>query len=133
MKGPLSAVKKLKGVTGQEPSRDRLEQLEEAEKNEKSPRVQTMDKVSQVMDDPVYCTDYTWPFLSVKNQFGAFRQLYVSRYYMRSKFALDMMPSYEPDPAEIALKKERLEEHGLRYFCLHAGNSLSDLAAYLGE
>jgi hypothetical protein len=132
--GPIGVVKKSRGFSAaQERHDDRIAKQDREEDSEKIPSPPTIDKLSMLVNDPVFCTDYTWPFLYVPDGLQRMRQLFVSRFYIHSQFALDTFPAMIPDMADIELKKKLLGEHGIKYFCLHPGNSQADLVAYLGE
>lgn len=128
--GPLSGVKKAKGFAAQYEPRTRQEILDHEEANEKKTVAQPrQDKVTALLNDPVYITENTWPFLYVMGPAGKMVQLSVSRFYLNKNFALDMFPEEEPDPKEVAQKLALLTRHGIGYFALTPSVGLANLAA----
>ena len=134
MAGPASFLKKSRGFRGRpEPQDDPIARQDRAEATEnQGPEPKPMDRSTALLDDPVFVTDYTWPFMCVAAPGGGTRQLCVTRFYLRKQFALDMFRDEVPPKADMERKAALLKEHGIRYFCLHNGNSLADLAAYIG-
>lgn len=134
MKRPVSAIRKSRGfeAAAQAPldrteQQDRTEALEPHGKTPAAP-----DKVTQLLGSDHFVTEYTWSWLAVDGPRGQHHQLFVSRWYPRQKVALDLFAREEPAAAEVAMKKQRLEAHGFKYFALTPSNSLADLTKYLG-
>jgi hypothetical protein len=131
----MSVIRKAKGFSAaQERPVDRIEAQDRAEAMEpKGPEQKPMDKVTALLNDPVFITDYTWPFMAVPGVRGSTRQLFVTRFYPRKNFALDMFQADVPDAVNTNMKERLLRDHGIRYFCLHTNNRLADLAAYMAQ
>ena len=112
----------------------RIEAQDKAEATEpQGPTPKPMDPVTALLDDRVYVTDYTWPFMCVLGPGGRMRQLCVTRFYMRKNFALDMFVASVPPAEDVKMKSQLLRDHGIKYFCLHAENSLADLTEYMAK
>jgi len=134
MGAPMSRMKQPRSIAPQYEPKDAIARQDAEEAAEKRPAIApTGDKVAQLLSDPVYVTDYTWPSLYVEGPGGRMRQLFVTQFFPNKNVAVDKFYSMdEVEPWTVDIKRAALDKIGIRYVALYPTTKLADVAAGLG-